>query len=161
MFFGREGVFEWIENNLSGKYINHILVLHGQRRVGKTSVLKHIPNRLPDRHIPIFIDLQGRVSTTLGRFLYWLALEAIARVRPGGGFLADDHTLDNWRWGQWMPKMIDRKRYDSWVADGSKDMFTRANIRAREILVEHKVPQLPDEAEKIIAAVLTERSKNG
>ena len=75
MFFGREDVFSWIERSLSGKFVDHILVLHGQRRVGKTSVLKHLPNRLPERYIPIFIDLQGRTNTTLPRFLWWLARE--------------------------------------------------------------------------------------
>jgi len=75
MFFGREDVFSWIERSLSGKFVDHILVLHGQRRVGKTSVLKHLGNRLPKRYIPIFIDLQGRVSTTLPRFLWWLSRE--------------------------------------------------------------------------------------
>jgi hypothetical protein len=34
MFFGREEVFAWIERSLAGKYVDHILVLHGQRRVG-------------------------------------------------------------------------------------------------------------------------------
>ena len=84
MFFGREGVFRWIENSLTGKYVDHILVLHGQRRVGKTSVLKHIPNRLPDKYIPIFIDLQGRVSTSLGRFLGWLAREISRALQAEG-----------------------------------------------------------------------------
>ena len=84
MFFGREGVFEWIKNSLTGKYVDHILVLHGQRRVGKTSVLKHIPNRLPSKYIPVFIDLQGRVSTTLGRFLGWLAREITRALQKEG-----------------------------------------------------------------------------
>jgi tetratricopeptide (TPR) repeat protein/photosystem II stability/assembly factor-like uncharacterized protein len=84
MFFGREGVFKWIKNSLTGKYVDHILVLHGQRRVGKTSVLKHIPNRLPNKYIPIFIDLQGRVSTTLGRFLGWLAREITRALQKEG-----------------------------------------------------------------------------
>ncbi|MFC2028861.1 tetratricopeptide repeat protein [Chloroflexota bacterium] len=84
MFFGREGVFEWIETSLTGKYIDHILVLHGQRRVGKTSVLKHIPNRLSDKYIPVFIDLQGRVSTSFDRFLYWLAREIIRALKDHG-----------------------------------------------------------------------------
>ncbi len=75
MFFGREDVFSWIERSLSGKFVNHILVIHGQRRVGKTSVLKHLDERLPEKYLPIFIDLQGRVNTTLPRFLWWLARE--------------------------------------------------------------------------------------
>ncbi len=87
-----------------------------------------------------------------------LALDVIARIRPGGGFLADDHTLDNWKWAQWKPDLIDRSRYDRWVKQGSKDMFTRANERAREILDEHVVPPLQEEAEAVIAEVLAERA---
>jgi tetratricopeptide (TPR) repeat protein len=79
MFFGRQDVFQWIERNLSGKYVDHILVIHGQRRVGKTSVLKQIPNYLPETYIQVFFDLQGRTTTTLDRFLWWLGRE-IARV---------------------------------------------------------------------------------
>jgi tetratricopeptide (TPR) repeat protein len=75
MFFGREDTFSWMTRSLAGKYVDHILVIHGQRRVGKTSVLKHLSRYLPEQYIPIFIDLQGRVSTTLDRFLWWLARE--------------------------------------------------------------------------------------
>ena len=86
-----------------------------------------------------------------------LAREAIHRARPGGGFLADDHTLDSWRWAQWRPALIDRTRYDRWVEQGRKDMTTRANERARRLLAEHEVPPLPQAAEEVIAAVLKQR----
>ncbi len=75
MFFGREDIFSWIERSLTGKYVNHILVLHGQRRVGKTSVLKQIPHHLPKHYTQVFFDLQGRTNTTLERFLWWMASE--------------------------------------------------------------------------------------
>jgi trimethylamine--corrinoid protein Co-methyltransferase len=87
-----------------------------------------------------------------------LALDAIARAEPGAGFLADDHTLENFRTAQWAPRVIDRNQYDVWQAAGSKDMFTRANEHARQILAEHEAPPLPEEAEKVIAEVLAERS---
>lgn len=86
-----------------------------------------------------------------------LAREAIHRAKPGGGFLADDHTLDNWKWAQWRPDVIDRSRYDRWVKRGSKDMVARANERAREILAEHEVPPLPQAAEEMIAEVIKAR----
>jgi trimethylamine--corrinoid protein Co-methyltransferase len=86
-----------------------------------------------------------------------LAREAIQRAKPGGGFLADDHTLDNWRWAQWQPGLIDRARYDRWVEQGSRDMTARANARARQILAEHQVPPLQAEAERVIAEVLERR----
>jgi trimethylamine--corrinoid protein Co-methyltransferase len=87
-----------------------------------------------------------------------LAREAIHRAKPGAGFLADNHTLDNWRWAQWRPALIDRTRYDRWVKQGSKDMVTRANERARQILEEHGVPPLPEKAENVISKVLRERA---
>ena len=77
MFFGREDIFEWIQNSLTGRYADHILVVHGQRRVGKTSVLKQLRNRLSEKYIPVFFDLQGRTHTTLDRFLWWLARETV------------------------------------------------------------------------------------
>ncbi len=77
MFFGREDIFQWIENSITGQYADHILVVHGQRRVGKTSVLKQLSNRLPHHYIPVFFDLQGRTHATLGHFLWWLARETV------------------------------------------------------------------------------------
>ena len=77
MFFGREDIFQWVENSIAGQYADHILVVHGQRRVGKTSVLKQLGNRLPKRYIPVFFDLQGRTHTTLDHFLWWLARETV------------------------------------------------------------------------------------
>ena len=88
-----------------------------------------------------------------------LALDAIARVRPGSGFLADNHTLDNWRWAQWMPNLIDRRRYDSWKDSGAKDIFKRANERVRELLGQHEVPPVPEEAETVFAEVIAERAQ--
>ena len=86
-----------------------------------------------------------------------LAREAIHNIIPGGGFLADDHTLDNWRWAQWKPKLIDRSRYDNWVEAGSKSLHDRANDRARKILAEHTPAPLPEAAEQTIKDVLKRR----
>jgi trimethylamine--corrinoid protein Co-methyltransferase len=90
-----------------------------------------------------------------------LARDAIDRAKPGSGFLADDHTLDNWKWAQWRPELIDRSRYDRWVKQGRKDMTRRANERARQILAEHQVQPLPQAAEHVIAEVLAERAEAG
>jgi trimethylamine--corrinoid protein Co-methyltransferase len=87
-----------------------------------------------------------------------LARQAIHSARPGGGFLASDHTLDNWKWAQWRPSVIDRMRYDRWKEAGRKDMTARANERARAILAEHKVPPLPKAGERVIAEVLERRN---
>ncbi|MEA3350460.1 MAG: trimethylamine methyltransferase family protein [Chloroflexota bacterium] len=88
-----------------------------------------------------------------------LALEATKRVTPGGGYIADKHTFANFRTAQWMPQIIDRNDYVSWKDKGSKDMFTRANQRARKILAQHEVPPLPEEAEAVFAEILAERAE--
>ena len=89
-----------------------------------------------------------------------LAREAIHRARPGGGFFADDHTLENWKAAQWRPRVVDRMRYGNWQKRGSKDMATRANDWARRILDEHQVPPLSEAAEAAIADVLRRRARD-
>lgn len=90
-----------------------------------------------------------------------LALEAIRSVRPGGGFLAENHTLDHWKEAQWAPSIIDRSRYDAWLEEGSKDMYTRANEVARDLLHEHEVPPLAEDVEQVFEEILQARAKRG
>jgi trimethylamine--corrinoid protein Co-methyltransferase len=86
-----------------------------------------------------------------------LAREPIHRARPGGGFFADDHTLENWKASQWRPRVADRMRYANWAARGCKDMATRANERAQRILRERQVAPLSPEVEAVITRVLRDR----
>jgi len=86
-----------------------------------------------------------------------LARDAIHRIRPGGGFLADEHTLQNWKWAQWRPALMDRSRYDRWAEQGHRDLTTRANRRARAILAEHQVAPLSADVERVIAETLSKR----
>jgi tetratricopeptide (TPR) repeat protein len=88
MFFGREDVFHWIEDNLAGKFVDHILVIHGQRRIGKTSILKQLPHYLPSRYIPVLFDLQGRANTSLDRFFWWMAREMSRAINQEGDITA-------------------------------------------------------------------------
>jgi trimethylamine---corrinoid protein Co-methyltransferase len=86
-----------------------------------------------------------------------LAREAIHRARPGGGFLADDHTLQNWKWAQWRPSLIDRTRYDRWAEQGRRDLSAQANMRARAILSKHTAEPLAGEVEQVIADTVAKR----
>ena len=101
------------------------------------------------RHIVSGIEVNERT----------LARQAIHRAKPGGGFLADDHTLENWKRAQWQPVLLDRTRRDNWVRAGQKDMFTRANERAGRILSEHSVAPLPEAAKDVIDEVLKQRGR--
>jgi len=59
-FVGREDVFRFIRQNVATLVRKAILVLIGERRTGKTSVLQQLPARLNDpRYISVYIDGNG------------------------------------------------------------------------------------------------------
>jgi hypothetical protein len=80
VFVGRQDLFAKIQQNLAATN-KPTLVLHGQRRTGKTSVLLQLPNRLPANQIPVYVDLQATAPVDgLNRFLYTLAREAVRQA---------------------------------------------------------------------------------
>ncbi len=86
-----------------------------------------------------------------------LAFEAIERVingGPGAMFLMDDHTFKHFMHAQFLPKLVDRSRYDSWKESGSMDFYRRCNIEAKRILSEHQVEPKPDAVLKGIDQIL-------
>jgi trimethylamine--corrinoid protein Co-methyltransferase len=79
-----------------------------------------------------------------------LALEAIGRAKARGGFIDDDHTLENWREAQYQPKRLDRMQYDVWESSGKLDLYDRLNEEANQIMASHvPEPKPPDVIEKI------------
>jgi trimethylamine--corrinoid protein Co-methyltransferase len=86
-----------------------------------------------------------------------LALEAIERVAtgaPGSIFLMDDHTFEHFMQAQFLPKLLDRSRYDSWEESGSSDLYKRCNSEAKRILSEHQVEPKSTEVLKGIEQIL-------
>ena len=89
MFYGREDVFSFIRRNLIGLHRDTPLVLVGQRRTGKTSVLYQLHRHLDDldpSYRCIFIDLHGLNLDGMGNLLLGIA-NAISRG------LRRDHQL--------------------------------------------------------------------
>jgi len=89
-----------------------------------------------------------------------LALDAIERVvsgGPGSMFLTDDHTFEHFMQAQFLPRLLDRSRYDSWEGAGARDLYKRCNIEAKRILSEHQVEPKPDEVLKGIDQILQGR----
>ena len=81
MFFDREDVFDFIRRTLVGKHRDNVIVLYGQRRTGKTSVLYQMRFRLDTRYLCIFIDLHGFALQGLDGFLWGLANHIIRVLR--------------------------------------------------------------------------------
>ncbi len=78
MFFGRDDVFAFIRRNLIGQHRDSPILLYGQRRTGKTSVLYQLYRQLGPGYRCIFIDLHGLDLTGMGNFLLDIA-NAISR----------------------------------------------------------------------------------
>jgi outer membrane protein assembly factor BamB len=75
MFFGRDEAVDALRNNLVHSAAQTVLLLYGQRRTGKTTLLLHLANTaVLDEHIPVFVDMQREsYEISAGKFLYHLA----------------------------------------------------------------------------------------
>jgi len=73
MFFGREDVFDFVSQTLTGRHRDQVIVLYGQRRTGKTSVLYQMHRHLSPSYLCIFVDLHGLALNGLDGFLWDLA----------------------------------------------------------------------------------------
>jgi hypothetical protein len=72
-FVGRNKILTNVLNVVRDK--NNAIVLYGQRRIGKTSVLQELKAQLPKKgaYYPILFDLQNKAEWSLGRVLRELA----------------------------------------------------------------------------------------
>ena len=71
--FGQDDVFQFLKDNLVQG--TPVILLHGQRRIGKSSVLAHIPERLRNltQFVFISLSLEGQSQESLGGILHYLA----------------------------------------------------------------------------------------
>ncbi len=112
MFVGRQDVFDFVRENLLGAYQNNVIVLHGQRRTGKTSVLYRLQQVLQDTHIAVLVDMQGKAARGAADFLY---------------ALSDDiaYTLEN---NDVMVELPDRPEYEQSPEFAFRSRFLRSAI---------------------------------
>lgn len=107
-FYGREDIFNFVHSALAAEQRSAIL-LYGQRRIGKSSILRQLPNRLPAEFVCVFFDLQGKGSMELDQVLYGLGraiADQLKIPRPDRGETTEEtfadqflerviHALDN------------------------------------------------------------------
>ncbi len=77
MFFGRAAEIAYVERALASGENGSVVVLVGQRRTGKTSLLRRVEARLADQYRPVFIDVQGMLPSDTGDFFSELAYRAL------------------------------------------------------------------------------------
>jgi len=76
-----------------------------------------------------------------------LGLDLIHKVGPGGHFLTEEHTLENFR-KVWYPTMMDRSRFGTRAAKVLASFTERLNRRTREIIETHQPEPLPREVQE-------------
>jgi photosystem II stability/assembly factor-like uncharacterized protein len=69
LFFGRDDTFRSIREALIDREQDNLIVLYGQRRIGKTSVLHQVGPRLGKQYVSVLIDLQSVPSDSNEGFL--------------------------------------------------------------------------------------------
>ncbi len=79
MFFGRDDVLAWIRENLVGG--RRVLVIHGPRRIGKSSLLRQLAFHLPPGYIPVFLDLRHTRQENLPALLWQVGVEVASKLR--------------------------------------------------------------------------------
>jgi trimethylamine--corrinoid protein Co-methyltransferase len=86
-----------------------------------------------------------------------MALDVIDAVGPGGAFLDIEHTRRNYRAAQWIPRLIDRRRWNAWRDAGGPTMTDRLNAEVLRILESHHPEPLPVDKAREIAKILAAR----
>ena len=96
MFFGRERVFETMRRSLVSSCPSQVVVLHGQRRIGKTSILYQIGIHLPGSYVPVLIDLQGLSMEGLAALLWEMAQVIRRQLRRAANVILPPEDRADW-----------------------------------------------------------------
>jgi trimethylamine--corrinoid protein Co-methyltransferase len=65
-------------------------------------------------------------------------LQVMDRVGPGGNFLMEDHTSENFKKSFYFPRFFDRNNFETWEENGSKDLLATLNDNAKKIFAEYQ-----------------------
>ncbi|UCE46240.1 MAG: trimethylamine methyltransferase family protein, partial [Phycisphaerales bacterium] len=92
-----------------------------------------------------------------------VAAEIVQKVGPGGNFLAEEHTVRNFRQELWLPGPAwTRQSWDGWAQSGGLSMAERITEQVRKILVTHKPEPLDTQlANEVDAIVETAKRELG
>jgi trimethylamine---corrinoid protein Co-methyltransferase len=85
-----------------------------------------------------------------------LALDLIEQVGPGGAYLATEHTRQHHRQELLTPDLITRTSRDSVDQDSLPDLVDKARQKARQMLLEHSVPPLPEQVKEQLDGIVAE-----
>lgn len=73
-FYGRESLLSFVRDTLNPPQ-QRVVVLYGQRRVGKTSLLYQLARYLSEQYNTVYFDLMGQANRPLVQALYEIAIQ--------------------------------------------------------------------------------------
>ena len=83
-----------------------------------------------------------------------LALDLIHKIGPGGNYLAERHTLKHLEKAHYLPKISDRRPYETWKKTGSKTVVEVAREQSKDILETHEPSPLEKGVQKEIGELI-------
>jgi AAA+ ATPase superfamily predicted ATPase len=96
MFYGRDEEFAFLQEDFVHSSANTVVVLYGQRRSGKSSLLYQLLQRpILSPHIPVRIDMQHEtLNFSISRFLRSLALNIHKELKKHGITMSPPQKAD-------------------------------------------------------------------
>lgn len=88
-----------------------------------------------------------------------LALDALARVKPGGHFFGDAHTLERYSTAFYQPMLSDWQNNEAWVEAGAADASERATAIWKKALDEYQQPPLDEARREALEAYVVKRKE--
>ena len=85
-----------------------------------------------------------------------LALDLIDRAGPSGHFLAEPHTVEHFREEFWLPGLLDRDNFHSWVEKGRTTLLDRAKAAVKHTLATHTPEPLSPSLAEDLAGLATQ-----
>lgn len=85
-----------------------------------------------------------------------LAVDLIEKVGPGGNYITEEHTYENFKKDWWFPTIFNRRRYDFWVAEGQPDLADLARLKLKEIVEGHQAKPLDPKLQAKIRQLVAE-----
>ncbi len=104
-FVGRDDILQEVYRILQHPQHNAIL-LHGQRRIGKTSILRELEAKLPTKgnYCPIFFDLLGKAHQSIPQIVQELANHISDKLSQGKPQLGPDPK--SYFYETWLPNLL-------------------------------------------------------
>jgi guanosine-3',5'-bis(diphosphate) 3'-pyrophosphohydrolase len=82
-FYGRKAEFQRISALLHHPAQNTTILLWGQKRIGKTSLMLHLQEQLRTDLLPVYIDVQGLTDGSTAQFLHRLMSRIAVALKRG------------------------------------------------------------------------------